>query len=125
MAFAFFAQPRAGTSPSPLRRNDNLRKRLCHQFAARLAGAVDARPGQIPAARLKPFAWFGILRRPVLQLARRAVVDAAQVPVRTQDFPRLTGFAAGMRRKRFTCHAFSCRRRAARARTAFGLPQRA
>ena len=70
--------------------------------------------GEIPAARLKPFAWFGILRRPVLRLARRAVVDAAQVAVRTRDFARMRAVCLAMRLKRFRPHAFSLRPRAAR-----------
>jgi hypothetical protein len=58
-------------------------------------------------------------------LARRVVADAAQVPVRTQDFARDAAACLAMRLKRFKCQAFSPRLRAARAPTAFGSPQRA
>jgi hypothetical protein len=58
-------------------------------------------------------------------LARRVVADAAQVPVRTQDFARYLRSLPAMRLKRFKRRAFSPRPRAARTRTAFGLPQRA
>jgi hypothetical protein len=58
-------------------------------------------------------------------LARRVGSDAAQVPLGTQDFARTLGWLPAMRLKRFRSHAFSFRPHAARARTAFGLPQRA
>jgi hypothetical protein len=86
---AFFAEPRAATSPSPLRPNENLRKLLCRQFAARLLSAVDVRLGRNSGGALKPFPSLGILRRPVRCFARRALADAAQVPVGTQDFARM------------------------------------
>jgi hypothetical protein len=65
LALAFFAEPGAATPPSRLCRNENLRNLLCHQFAARLVGAVNVRSERFRPARLKPFPWFGILRRPV------------------------------------------------------------
>jgi hypothetical protein len=58
-------------------------------------------------------------------LARRGVADAAQVPLRTQDFARTLGWLPAMRLKRFKSYAFLFCPRAARARTAFGSPQRA
>jgi hypothetical protein len=65
LAAAFFLGSRAATSPSRLCRRENLRNPLCHQFAARLVGAVNVRPGRFRPTRLKPFPPFGILRRPV------------------------------------------------------------
>jgi hypothetical protein len=125
LALAFFAEPRSATLPSPLCRNENLRNRLCRQFAARLPHAVNVRRGRIPATRLKPFAWFGILLSTTATLARRVVADATQVPVMTLDFACDLRAVAFMRLKRFQSYAFSYQSRAARARTAFGLPQRA
>jgi hypothetical protein len=125
LAPAFFAQPRAATSPSRLCRKENLRERLCRQFAARFVGAVEVRFWRTPVTRPKPFAWFGILRRPVRRFARRVAADAAQVLVGTQDLARDQGRLPAIWLKRFTPHAFSRRPRVARARTAFASPQRA
>jgi hypothetical protein len=86
LAAAFFAERRAATSPSRPRRNENLCELLCHQFTARLVSAGDGPLRRNSDGALKPFLWFGILRRPVRRFARRAVPDAAQVLVRRQDF---------------------------------------
>jgi hypothetical protein len=51
--------------------------------------------------RLKPFAWFAISLSTAAAIARRVVADAAQVPVRTQDFAWLTALAG-----RHTAQAF-------------------
>jgi hypothetical protein len=46
LAAAFFVGSRTATPRSRLCRKENLRNLLCRQFAARLVGAVDVRPGR-------------------------------------------------------------------------------
>jgi hypothetical protein len=58
-------------------------------------------------------------------LARRVGADAAQVPLRTQDFARHVNRMPSIRLKRFKSYAFSAFPRAAPTPTAFALPQRA
>jgi hypothetical protein len=111
----------------PHRRHRFAATKICAScFAASLPQDLSAQVmfdlGKIPAARLKPFPWFGISRRPVQHFARRAGSDAAQVPVRTQDFAWLLGSLPAMRLKRFRPHAFSLRPRATQTPTAFALP---
>jgi hypothetical protein len=86
MAPAFFTEPRAATPPSPLRRNEICASCFATSLPQDLSAQLIFDLGEIPTARLKPFVWFGILRRPVRRFARRVGSDAAQVPGGTQDF---------------------------------------
>jgi hypothetical protein len=106
MADAFFAEPRAATSPSRVCRKENLRKLLCLNVAARLVSAVYVRIGHFRLTQLKAFAAFRILCWPARQSRsassrmRHKCLSGRRISQRT------CAACPAMRRKRFTCHAF-------------------
>jgi hypothetical protein len=123
MATAFFADPRAATPWSPLRRKKNSRNPLCLQFAARLVSAAAARPGRNPGDAVKPLPSFPIRRPSVRPFARRAGLDAVQA-LSGRRISRAMWRGCPPQLKRFKLHAFLVSAPLP-ARIAFGLPQRA